>query len=168
MARDFRARPARQRKHWHQLLSSMAQFTAAGTILLDTFTDADRDPFTVMRLIGEVSVGPDETGITAGDSAMIFIGIGVVSTDAAVVGASAMPDPGGEADFPWLWWAPIFVQIPTIADLCASVRHVEISSKAMRKVGPGQSLVAIAEYADLAGTPPLDVVLSARLLVGTS
>jgi len=169
MADRFRARPARQRKHWHQLLSNQTdELTANGTTLIDTFTDADRDPFTVMRLIGEVSVAPDEAGITAGDSALVVVGIGVVSTDAATAGAGSMPDPGGEADYPWLWWAPIFLQFPKSDNTNVTIRKVAINSKAMRKVAPGQSVVAVAEYVDFVGAPPLDVLLSARMLIGTS
>ena len=161
---------ARQRKHWHQLLNtSIIELTANSTAIIDSFADSDRDPFTVLRMIGEVSVSPDEAGVVAGDSCVVTWGIGVVSTDSVAAGAASMPDPGGEADFPWLWWHGVICQYPSIGEsLQDSVRVVTVDSKGMRKVGPGQSLALIAEYADVSGNPPVDVIGQVRFLVGTS
>ena len=165
-----RAPVAKQRKHWHQLASNQVdEFTGAATILIDFFEDSDRDPFTVIRMLGEVQVAPDEAGVVAGDACIVTFGIGVVSSDAAAVGSSAMPDPAAEADYPWLWWHSVLLQFPTIGEsLAQGVRTVQVESKGMRKLGPGQALALIAQYADLGGFPPVDVLASVRFLVGTS
>lgn len=172
MARGFqaRARMPRQRKHWHQLQNtSIIELVGAGTTLVDFFEDSDRDPFTVIRMIGEVSVSPDEAGVVAGDSAIVTFGIGVVSSDAAAVGSTAMPDPGAEADYPWLWWHGVTLHFPAVGEaLQQGVRTIQVESKGMRKVGAGQALALVVQYVDVSGFPPVDVLAAVRFLVGTS
>lgn len=167
------ARGPRQRKHWHSLGTNiLVEMTGNGTFLLGSFTAGGGEPFTFLRGLGELVIGPDEAGIVIGDSARVTVGLGIVSADAVVVGASAVPDPADEPDYPWLWWyASHLLFISGSASNTSTVglesSRVEISTKAMRKVGPRESLVMVAQYEDLVGTPPLDVVASMRFLIGT-
>ncbi len=166
---DFRSRAPRQRKHWHNLgPSGVVTFAANASGILASFEDADRDPFTVMRILGELSVAPESAGVVAGDQALMTTAIGVVSADAVAIGDTAMPDPSDEADYPWLWWAATFIDFASVDDLGGAVRYVPVESKAMRKIGPGQALVAVSQYTDRTGTPPLALMFSARFLIGTS
>ncbi len=160
----------RQRKHWHAIGDQKALMTAASTVILGSFTAAGGDPFTVLRLVGEVIVAPDNAGIAADDSCVVGIGFGVVSADAVIVGSSAMPDPIAEPDFNWLWWYQVHMTFPhasgSLVGLATEAARIPIESRAMRKVAPRQSLVMIAEYTTLAGTPPISVLGAARVLVG--
>ena len=158
----------RQRKHWHLVGDVLQSFTANSTAILGSFTASGGDPFTVLRLVGELAVTAGAAGVVAGDAAVIAVGIGVVSADALAVGASAMPDPGGEPDFNWLWWYQAQMMYPIQAQVGGPTEgaRIRIESKAMRKVAPRQSLVMIGQYIDLGGGPPIDVLGSARVLVG--
>ena len=170
MAHRGVARGARQRKHWHQIGDTKVDFVGNATGILGSFVGADRDPFTVLRLVGEVVFTPNDSGIVAGDVCAIAVGVGIVSSDAITAGAASMPDPAGEADYPWLWWYQAHLMFPqataSLQGLASVSARVAIESKAMRKVGPGQGVVMVAEYADVAGTPPCNVIGSARFLIG--
>ena len=103
--------------------------------------------------------------------AVITLGVGIVSSDALAVGATAMPDPAGEPDYPWLWWYPMLLCSGVASDtvgLYPRGWNINVESKAMRKVGPRQSVVLLAEYVGISGTPDYDVGGSIRFLVGTS
>ena len=166
-----RTRGMRQRKHWHSLAPTGAAFTANATAILGSFTAAGGEPFTVLRLLGQILVVPLPGGtFVEADVARLTFGIGVVSADALAVGASAMPDPDGEPDYPWLWWhttVVVFAGAAPAGDEIAVNERIDIESKAMRKVGPRQSLVMVAEYVDIGGTPPMDAHQGCRFLIGT-
>jgi len=59
--------------------------------------------FTVRRIRGTITCFLEST-LAAADECRVAFGIALVSSDAAVLGATAMPDPAGEPEFPWLWW----------------------------------------------------------------
>ena len=163
---------ARQRKHWHStLIQTPAEFTSdAQTLILGSFTAAGGEPFTILRMLGELLVTPDEAGVVAGDAASITVGIGLVSSDAFTAGAASMPDPGGDPDYDWLWWYVVnlmFAEGSTASSRSISGNaRVRIDSKAMRKVSPKQTLVILGQYADFVGVPPVDVLANIRFLVG--
>ena len=165
-----RVRGMRQRKHWHSLTPSGAAFTANATAILGSFTAGQGDPFTVLRFIGQALVVPLPGGtFAAADVARITMAVGIVSADALAVGASAMPDPDSEPDYPWLWWYStivVFAGASPAGDEITVHERVHIESKAMRKVGPRQSVVMVAQYVDIGGTPPMDVHQNTRFLVG--
>ncbi len=97
-----RSRGPRQRKSWHHLTGGFILLTANSTNLGSFF--APNEPATFLRLLGEYVIGPTSAPVV-GDKAIVTVGIGVVSVDAATLGASAMPDPEDEPDYPWLYWA---------------------------------------------------------------
>ncbi len=91
----------RMAKEWtNTLLGTNAFVGNAGAILGSV---AFSIPGTVIRMIGEYVIAATAAP-AAVDGAVITMGIGFVSTDAFTVGASAMPDPGGDPEFPWLFW----------------------------------------------------------------
>ena len=121
-------------------------------------------------MLGEYIVGPQVAPVAA-DAASIGVGIGVVSSDAVSAGASALPDPNGEADYPWLYWAQhdfFFGSTATDpASLASSLRR-PFDIKSMRKLKPRESLVAVIQYSDISGAPPLHVEFTqTRVLVAT-
>ena len=150
----------RMRKEWQSINGTFQSMTAAGTVIGANLPFTN--PTTVLRMLGSYILG--STGVaTAGDECAITVGIGVVSTDAATLGATAMPDPGGEPDYPWLYWASHVLFFPSTA--AATVEQgdksivgqarVAFDIKSMRKISPRQSLIWVAEYVDSSGTPPI-------------
>ena len=55
-----------------------------------------------------------------------------------------------------------------IGGLDVESARIRIETKAMRRLGPREGLVLVAEYVNLSGNPPLNAVGSIRFLVGTS
>ncbi len=157
----------RQRKHWHSIITSPVAFVGDATSLHGSFSL--NDPATVLRMLGELSITATSAP-TASDQCFITHAIGVVSTDAAGVGASAMPDPAAEPDYPWLaWWQHSFFF--STADLgggdaARSVRQA-FDIRSMRKMKPRESLVVVSQYEDSAGTPAMNVApADVRVLFG--
>ena len=169
MARGaFPSRGMRQRKHWHGTTNNALAFVGSSTGVLASFSL--NDPATVLRILGEVVVFPGVAvgGYSDADEARMSVGIGIVSSDAAAVGSSAMPDPGGEPEFDWLWWWSTVWAIPDVDSTVVGLNQIRIPvhSKAMRKMKPASTIVVVAEYEDLQGAPPLDVRGGFRILFG--
>ena len=161
----------RQMKHWHGSGDSLVSFTADATGLLSTFSNPE-DAATVLRTLGQYLVVPTGNGtFVAQDAAAVTLGLGIVSQDAAAVGASALPDPAGEPEYDWLWWHKTMLNFEGSVDspgqTIGLVDRIEFDSKAMRKMKPRQSLVMIAEYVNINGDPPISVSGSFRVLFGT-
>ncbi len=158
------ARGMRQRKHWHGLGATSANFTANATAILGGFSFAD--PATILRTIGSVVVVPG-AAVVALDLAEVVFGLALVSTDAFTAGAGSMPDPFSEPEFDWLWWKTVYYANGRGGDGAPDeARYVDVESKAMRKLKPGETLVMIGQYVDIVGTPALDVDVNVRFLVG--
>jgi len=157
-------------KEWSFISSSNSALTGVGTTVGGTLAFAI--PGTVLRMLGEYVIGPT-SAITAGDNARVILGIALVSTDAATLGATAMPDPAGDADYPWLYWMdhPLFfpeagAPLGGAAGM-GSLRH-SFDVKTMRKFKPKESLVFVMQYSDIAGNPPIQVLQGAvRCLFAT-
>ena len=129
-------------------------------------------PHTILRLRGSWFAAFNAATVSQ-DEARITAGVCVVSTDAAAVGSSAMPDPASDADYPWLWIEPISMFSPFVLDGTAADNggHLPmyrgvIDSKAMRKIKPNQSLAWILQYQDVTGTPAVRVGAATRVLTG--
>jgi len=129
--------------------------TAGGTQVVSALAFSTAD--TVLRMLGEYTIAPT-TAPTALDRAILTMAIGVVSSDAFAVGASAVPDPASEPEYPWLFWASHALHFTgTSVDGGAagiSVRR-SFDVRSMRKMKPRESLIWVSEYSDLAGAPPL-------------
>ncbi len=154
-------------KEWVSIPGKVALLTATGTVGGSKFDFSTAG--TVLRMIGEYCIGPTSAP-TAVDGCTIGIGIGIVSTDAATLGATALPDPVLEPNYPWLYWGVHDFYFSTNeADPSAANgsvrRHFDIRS--MRKFKPRESLVCVIEYVDSVGAPPMHFDASAiRVLVG--
>ena len=165
----FRGGNTRMVKEWTGIPASSAPFTANSTFAGGevTFNAAA----TVIRMIGEYIISP--TGnVTALEEARVAVGIAVVSADAVDLGATALPDPGAEPQYPWLYWADHVIRINATAspfvnfgDGPANVRK-SFDIRSMRKLKPRESLTVVAEYTDIVGTPGLTLSLGfTRVLV---
>jgi len=156
----------RMQKHWHSIPGNSVAAAANGTFLMGTL--ALTGPFTVVRMLGDYAIGITSAPAALDEVAIAF-GIGVVSSDAATVGPSALPDPFGEPDYPWLFWAEHWLfWTSTGTGPASAVSNVRRSFdiRSMRKLKPRESLIFVVQYADVVGTPPVQVqVASTRVLV---
>ena len=143
-------------------LASAAAQTIAGSFLQFAI------PATILRMRGEVlflfDSAPEAASIT------IAMGIGVVSTDAANAGVGSLPDPAGEPDYPWLYWKSISLLSQTAGTAAeqnpiGQAFRLEVDSKAMRKIKPGQSLVVIYQTTTAVAVDILQA--HTRVLIGT-
>ncbi len=164
------AHGARQTKEWRSLPGGgPINMTATGTFGLSALPFTS--PSTILRMIGEyvLSATPGGT-FAASDAVGIMMAIGIISSDAFAVGTTAFPDPGGEPQYPWLFWKDhAFLMedaTPSPSAPPVVVRHsFDIGS--MRRIKPRESLIWAIEYGDIAGAPPMTAILgSTRVLIG--
>jgi len=161
--RNFGGR--KRRKQWSTLSGGDTDFVGNATSLFPSSKLGSEQ--TVLRILGEYIIDPTAAP-TVNDSCEIAIGIGVVSVDAFTLGATAMPDPGSD-NYPWLYWAShaFFFRSTSLdpSSAAATVRR-SFDVKSMRVLPLGTALVAVAQYADIAGTPPMTITLTSwRVLV---
>ena len=164
-----RSRGPRMSKAWLSMPSAQLPHTSNATSLGGRI--AFLSPGTVLRMLGEYIV--TNTGaVIAGDSAKMTVAVGVVSSDAFEAGQASVPDPAGEPEYPWLYWAEHTMYYPVTgsplesANPAGALRRV-IDIRSMRRIRPRESVCWIVQYADLAGTPPLQLDLGqTRVLIG--
>jgi len=164
-----RFRGPRQTKEWAVIPTGGADMTANGLTLGGAlaFTEAR----TVLRMLGEYVVGATGGGtIAETDNAHITVAIGVVSSDAAAAGFANLPDPFGEPEYPWLYWADHEMLFPSGGDngttAQASLRR-SFDIRSMRKIKSRESLIFVLEYTDILGTPPITAANAlTRVLLG--
>ncbi len=165
----FRGTGHRMSKKWDGFTGSQLTLTADSTGLFTT-SFAFSEARTILRVISNIIISPG-TAPTVGDVCLIGLGLAVVSTDAFTVGSTAMPDPLGEPQFPWLWWKSYPMQFNNVSTdpspAAASVRET-VDARAMRKVKPREALCWIVEYFDIAGAPNIDVCVgTTRVLMAS-
>jgi len=163
------SRGQRQRKEWASIPSATMALVGNGTTGggFASFTAAS----TILRCLMEYIIRPT-IAPTALENALITVALGVVSSDAVELGATAMPDPNDEPEYPWLYWAEhAFFFSATGLDNGGPVSGVRkfADIRSMRKIKPREALVWVVQYTDLVGTPALQVTLgSTRVLLGIS
>ena len=172
MARGHRvfARPGKK-IDFKQWTSILALGTSVNTDeLVQGASLAFGNSATILRIRGAVQASFDSTN-TAGDDITLTWALGMVSTDAFAAGLGSMPDPAGEPEYPWLWWGTMFLHSElTVAPpggWGTLAQRLEVDSKAMRKVKPGQSLVWLMQATGQAGTPLTNIdFMQTRVLIG--
>ncbi len=127
-------------------------------------------PATILRCRGFVQAA-FASGVQVGDDMNINFGLGIVSTDAFAAGAGSMPDPAGEPEYPWLWWQEVFLNSEQVEEPVSwgpGALRLDVDTKAMRKVKPGESLVWVGEATQSLGAPEVNVDFGrTRVLIGT-
>ena len=153
MARQF-VRSQKKAKLWLSTPSVDLFLSAAGTVAGGSIPFSS--PQTVLRMLGEYIIAPN-TAPTAADRCRIAVGVAKVSTDAFTLGATALPDPAGDPEFPWLYWMQHSFFYSDVSLESGGVRDVRVSYdiRSMRKFNSGESLAWVAQYVDVAGTPPM-------------
>ncbi len=160
-------------KSWGFLPAVSVAMTADGTF--GTSGLSFLAPDTVLRMIGEYTIGLSGAG-TNGDGVFVVFAIGVISTDAFSLGATAMPDPGQEPDYPWLYWQSHGFRYPTATGTAigegndgpqATVRK-SFDIRSMRKMKPRETLFGVLQYVDITGAPPMRADIGhTRVLIGS-
>ncbi len=166
MARQFAA--ARKTKRWSSINSISLALTASGTSLGASLNPGQAVTF--MRMLGEYLITPTPGGtFVAGDGVIISLGIGIVSADAFAAGAGSVPDPAGEPNYPWMYWADhqfVFAGASPGGDEVTVNLRRRFDIGAMRKIKPQQTLAYVVEYTDISGAPPMTVALAkTRVLI---
>ena len=160
-------RGPRMPKSWSALPAQTQALTANGSAVLGLIDF--NNPRTILRMIGEYIITATAV-VVALDEVLLTVAIGVFSTDGAAAGA--VPDPGSEPGYPWLYWADHPLRFTAGANPVglnagapAVVRH-SFDVRSMRKVKPRETLAMILEYTDVVGTPPLTITTgSTRVLI---
>ena len=126
------------------------QIATGANVIVGSFTPSATVPSmivpTLVRTRGQVSVQPDV--FSADVNVVGAFGIAIVSTDAFVAGAASIPGPFDQAGwngwFVWRSFSMRFEFIDGIGVLIGDQRW-EVDSKAMRKMGPQDTMVIMAE-----------------------
>ena len=157
-------------KQWTSVPGLSTQVAADGLVAGGAL--AFTEPATILRMLGGGDLVLFNASKQADDSGDFCYAIGVVSSDAFAAGVASLPDPTSEPDYPWLFWHffSLESQITLGTDSLglSSYRIPPWSSKAMRKMKPGQSLVMLLDVQGMTGAPTTIIELSPiRVLIGT-
>ena len=117
---------------------------SGGATLIFSFTPAEA--ITIVRTRGFVSVKPE--AVTADLDFTGAFGIGIVSEEAFNAGVGSMPEPFTDADWSgWFVWRSFAFdfEFEDATGINYPNWNFELDSKAMRRIGPNEVLVAIAE-----------------------
>jgi len=170
MARGF-SKGTRQRKLWRSAgASTTVSSSTNSTTTIPPDLNDNTHPFTVLRMLGNFVIHPTAVNVL-GDRWTFAVGIGVFSQDAIAVGGSALPDPIGDENYPWLYWYSAFFQMSvarreTEGDPSMGTR-VAFDIRSMRKVKPREGLIMVVQYIDESGAPTAQInVAATRVLIG--
>ncbi len=137
-------------KEWTSIAGGQATTLVTGTFLPSSLTV--NIAATVLRMIGEYVIAP--TGaLTALDECVVTVGIGVISGDAAELGATAVPDPAAEPNYPWLYFASHAFLLETVVSNPAIAVRKSFDIRSMRKMKPRENLAMIVQYQNVVGDP---------------
>ena len=104
------------------------------------------EPLTVMRTRGSIVITPQS--FAADINITGAVGMGIVSAEALAVGITALPTPYRDADWGgWFVWRSFaqHVQVIDATGVLLGGLHLEVDSKAMRKISANEALVVVAE-----------------------
>ena len=167
----FPQRSARKTMVWNVGPESSAVQTSstAGLTIIDTGQVASGG-VTVVRLRGEFTIWL-RLATAIGDGFTAFaLGVGVATTDAFSVGATALPSPTGDPDWGGWWYYSTYgalVSDSTTENFQGpmSAIRIPIDTKAMRKIQPNETIFAAIGLNTEIGTATADFVFRSRMLV---
>ena len=117
---------------------------SAGATLISSI--AFETPGTIVRSRGRITIQPQ---VYSADLNIVgAFGIGLVSSEAAAVGITAIPEPFSDADWGgWMVWQSfaLHYEFHDATGSFLESEAIEIDSKAMRKVEPNSVMVFVAE-----------------------
>ena len=146
-SRVLRGSAPRRRMEWVTLVSTAMLSLAADTSTVGVFTTATvvgaaiarlTSP-TIMRIRGSLTVRANVSGAAP----PFAYGIGVANAQALAAGVASLPDAVADGDFPWLYWTFGIALDDAVGGTDEPARR-EIDSKAMRKLGSGDTSLFIS------------------------
>ena len=131
-------RAARRGTAWDDTLPnvSVADGAFGSLLLIDNTADPEKRGCTLVRLILDFDIFPATPGAVSGRQ-NFAMGIAVVSDDAFTSGASGMPNPEVNTDYPvagWLWRKRVAIFDETLATGPVPLTHVREDLRSMRKL----------------------------------
>ncbi len=153
----------RRRKSWVEFLAIRLEGTADAT-LQGTGLAFSEAGSTVLRMLGSYTINP-AAAPGAGDGCTIGVGIAFVSSDAFAAGAASLPEPLGDPEYPWLYWASHSFDFVSTSSVpgdqvpSGALRH-SFDLKSQRKAAGGTTLTQIVQYENLLGDPPMTIFLA--------
>jgi len=163
-----RVRGPRRQTGWEAGVSEVTTSTniSADTgFIFGTGISPTQDGLTLVRTRGFFRISLT-AATAAGDGYVGAVGIGIASNQAFAVGATAVPLPVDEnAAESWVWHQEFAIIAPDVTSVDARSMdfHVQIDSKAMRKVGANEILY-MALQATETGTAVAEAVANSRML----
>ncbi len=166
-ARRDHSRGPRRQTQWGAGPSAVDLAITSDTKVIWTNTSVVSEKATIVRIRGIVRILLT-AATAAGDGFFGAMGFAVVSDAAVTAGATAMPNPLTDLDYPWLWHAFFDVRAVTgtISDGVngpSSSIILTIDNKAMRKQSIGEQLVGVSDQTE-SGTAVLEVQANCRIL----
>jgi len=153
-----------RRTGWEEGPLGVISASAIGEFIFPTAQIATGDGFTLIRTRGDLLVKLDVAADVLSRIEVSF-GMCIVSENAAGIGATAVPFPG--TDIAWEGWFVYtqFVLAGTIdmASGASTVRY-SIDSKAMRKLGDTDVVIACIQFRDEIGSVDVKANLVSRML----
>ena len=142
-------------------------FTGSSSALIGSGITPSVDRFTIVRTRGFMNIRL-QAADAAGSGFTYAAGIGIVSLDAFTAGISSTPFPFNDVNWPgWLWHHMGVFKSPvgalTVGAGLAD-QHIEIDSKAMRKLRQNEVMFASVQVGEVA-TATLVVEIMTRVLV---
>jgi len=162
----FRSRGPRRLTDWVQGPggTGITSLSASGSAILGSGTGPSK-AVTIVRTRGILDAFLTQ-GTASGDGFFGAVGIGIVATPAFTAGITALPTPITELTWDgWLYHSFISCHLGENVGGNNSAEHqrIEVDSKAMRKLEPGQTVFAAVEVVEI-GTGVLSVFFNCRQL----
>jgi len=123
---------------------------------------------TIARCRGQLLVNMDRSAEVAEDRALVGMGLTLVSNQAVAVGATAIPSPIANDEWPWLWYYTSSLKTPTTLtedEQGFRWERIEVDSKSMRKAPPDHVMVFVVDVVSVAGTPDIELSGFIRVLL---
>ena len=163
-----RAPYPRRAVQWNQGPGSEATsgFTSSQLDILGAGVVAVDEKFTIVRMRGELTMAL-QTVSAVDEGYHLTYGIGIVSADAFAVGASAVPNPQDDPEWPWMFhgFTAMISPSATLSDIgSAAVVRVPVDVKAMRILNPNETVFMAIDALEV-GTAVLNVQFDSRMLI---
>ena len=164
-----RGRAPRRRVEWTDgpNSNSAIQSTSVDNAVVWTTGQAALAQNTLIRIRGELSAWLSLITSVGDGFAKYAAGIGIVSADAFAAGA--LPTPSGDPDWSgWMWYHAGGAMVGDVTtevfrSPMAAIR-LEIDTKAMRKVGPNETIFGVFQVVGEVGGSTVNFAVSTRML----
>ena len=124
-------------------IATLIDLAPATTVAFSMFTADEAE--TILRLRGELICTLDAAGVN--ESAVVAVGVGVITARASAAGVAAVPRPATEGSFPWMWhgWFNVTSGQEAAINQNFLTDRLTVDSKAMRKIKETEILVLVFE-----------------------